>query len=113
MEEESGFRKHKILIAHIIFYLAIAFLILGLSYIVFLLKSEGGQCLKNPLTYAAGSIRVSTSDYDQKQILTPSVQCSCTAGTESICFNKEEVKNCNSGLNISNIFGSNFTIVDN
>lgn len=91
MDEEiasdNWVKKNKSRIATIVFYLAITFLIYGLLHIIFLLKSEGAECVKNPFTYAANSLYVRQGDQDFSQF----IQCSCQAGSEKICFNAEEV----------------------
>jgi hypothetical protein len=46
--------------------------------------------MKNPFTYAAGSIGVQRNGQDVSEW----VSCSCIAGDKQFCFNKEEIREC-------------------
>lgn len=90
--------ERKTLIANIIFYSLIVFVIVGMIIIIFLLKGNGAECVKNPFVYGAkNSVGLKSNQGGDKN---PEVSCSCTVFAESIssrfCFNSTEVNDCSS-----------------
>lgn len=91
--------ERKNLIANIIFYSLIAFVIIGLLYIVILLKGSGAECVKNPFIYGAkNSVGLKSDQIGDKN---PDVSCSCTvtslrSPSSKFCFNSTEVNDCTS-----------------
>lgn len=72
----------KILIGLVLIFFA--FLILcGIISLVMLVNSKANQCLSNPFSYAAGSIKTNNGIFKPL--------CSCTVGEKTFYFNEEGI----------------------
>jgi hypothetical protein len=94
--------EKKTIIANIIFYSFLAIVLVGMIYVIVLLKGSGAECVKNPFVYGAThSVGIKSQAGADNN---PEVSCSCTvtslgSPSTSFCFNNTEVRpDCSSPL---------------